>query len=687
MNLGEAIVKIGADNEELKAKLKDSTQRLERLEKSFGKTTKGVNGMSGALGGLKSAIIGAFTVGAAVSFGKQVIEVTAQFQRLEAVLTNTLGNNSAAQQSLAMIKDFAAKTPFSVLELTDSFVKLANQGFKPTADEMKKLGDLASSTGKGFDQLTEAIIDAQTGEFERLKEFGIRAEKQGDKVTFAFKGVKTQTDFTADSIREYVLSLGDAEGVSGAMAAISETLGGKISNLGDSWDSMLNTIGEGNSGILNDTINLFKGLIDEINETEQATQKAARLGFGRKLFSEVDGLGAKMLVFQDTLMKSVNAMVTQETSSDTLRNKLLALKKQYDSLDKTTDEGRAKAIIYSDAMVVVSDRIKELISTKEKDIEASKRTVSVIDAEINAQKTLLDSQTNRAGAIVIQERINKLTREKEAILGNTEALKKQRELLEKQKGLDLTVSAVSSKGLTLKEIQTSLNKSEGVSLPINFALSESNGFVELKQVGYDISTEFNKAMASLENRVKRTEEVMKASANAINSAFTNIAIEGLATFGAALGTAFAGGDVMEIGMQFASMIADAIGGLGKNLIEIGIVMTGIMDVLSSGGFANPALLIGGGIALVALSSAMKGMMSSPVAFANGGLAFGATMGLVGEGIGTSRSNPEVIAPLDKLAGFMNPSGGMSGGDVRFRIEGNTLVGILDRQNKASKYSR
>jgi hypothetical protein len=40
------------------------------------------------------------------------------------------------------------------------------------------------------------------------------------------------------------------------------------------------------------------------------------------------------------------------------------------------------------------------------------------------------------------------------------------------------------------------------------------------------------------------------------------------------------------------------------------------------------------------------------AFAQGGLVTGATMGLVGEGRGTSKSNPEVIAPLDKLKGLL-----------------------------------
>jgi len=54
-------------------------------------------------------------------------------------------------------------------------------------------------------------------------------------------------------------------------------------------------------------------------------------------------------------------------------------------------------------------------------------------------------------------------------------------------------------------------------------------------------------------------------------------------------------------------------------------------------------------------------------FQNGGLVTGATMALVGEGSGTSISNPEVIAPLDKLKNYM-------GRDLRVtgRLVGNDI---------------
>ena len=161
-----------------------------------------------------------------------------------------------------MLTDIAAKTPFQLSNLTDAYVKLVNQGFKPTRDQIIQLGDLSASVGKDFMQLTEAILDAQTGEFERLKEFGIKAQKEGDKITFTFRGQKTQIDNTAESIRNYVLGLGDLQGVKGSMEAISKTLVGQVSNLQDAVTNMFNQIGQNSEGILSGAISAAKFLVD-----------------------------------------------------------------------------------------------------------------------------------------------------------------------------------------------------------------------------------------------------------------------------------------------------------------------------------------------------------------------------------------------------------------------------------------
>jgi len=258
MKVSEMYVEIGAKID----KLESALNRMEGDIKNTGKRAESASRDSfGKIGGI---IAGAFSVQAVMSFSKQIIAVRGEFEKFEAVLTNTLGSSSAAQLALSDIKDFAAQTPFSVQELTGSFVKLANQGFVPTIQQMRKLGDVAAATGKGFDQLAEAIIDAQVGEFERLKEFGIRAQKEGDNVKFTFKGVQTQVDFTAESIQDYILGLGEVEGVSGATAAISETLSGKVSNLGDAYDNLLNTIGD--SGLWKNAIDGLSGLLSATTE-------------------------------------------------------------------------------------------------------------------------------------------------------------------------------------------------------------------------------------------------------------------------------------------------------------------------------------------------------------------------------------------------------------------------------------
>jgi hypothetical protein len=261
-------VKVGADVDGLRKELNKASGQLQNFNKGMMK-----------IGG---AIAGAFAVDKVLDFGKAVFDTTAKFQKFEAVLTNTLGSNSAAKAAMAQITEFAAKTPYGVDELTASFVKLANQGFVPTINQMRSLGDLAASQGKTFDQLTEAIIDAQTGEFERLKEFGIRASKQGDQVEFTFKGVKKQVDFTSDSIRQYILALGDVEGVAGGMEAQSKTLGGGLSNLEDAFEQLKLTIGEAaESG------GLFSMILDGMAEGVKGLTNAFK---GNSIQQSVDAL-------------------------------------------------------------------------------------------------------------------------------------------------------------------------------------------------------------------------------------------------------------------------------------------------------------------------------------------------------------------------------------------------------------
>ena len=89
------------------------------------------------------------------------------------------------------------------------------------------------------------------------------------------------------------------------------------------------------------------------------------------------------------------------------------------------------------------------------------------------------------------------------------------------------------------------------------------------------------------------------------------------------------------------------------------------------------------LAIAALASVIGAIMAIPK-FAKGGIAFGPTLGLFGEYAGAA-NNPEVVAPLDKLRDMLQPADPM-GGSVTFRIEGRTLVGVLQKETDLKRRS-
>ena len=158
---------------------------------------------------------------------------------------------------------------------------------------------------------------------------------------------------------------------------------------------------------------------------------------------------------------------------------------------------------------------------------------------------------------------------------------------------------------------------------------------------------------------------------------------------------------------------DALEGMRKGLSKVGKTAqaTGQMFGALGEAFEQPAFNIMGtiaqAVATVALTfaSSLKGTVTpwdwiaaaaagtatlistiasirQATAFAEGGIVSGPTYALVGEYAG-ARNNPEVIAPLNKLRSLIEPQRGFEAGQVRFEIEGRTLVGILEKVNRLS----
>lgn len=207
----------------------------------WGKITNGAKGMATVF----QAFMALQVVQYLWDMGKAIFDITAKFEKYEKVLTTALGSEKDAKESMEAIKKMAANTAFSVDELTEGYVKMVNRGLRPSQKEMTSLADLAASQGKTFDQLVEAVLDAQTAEFERLKEFGIKAKKEGDNISLSFKGQTQVVKNNEEAILAAIVAMGAMTGVAGQNAKMMETLGGKTSNLGDNFDNLMVTLGTG----------------------------------------------------------------------------------------------------------------------------------------------------------------------------------------------------------------------------------------------------------------------------------------------------------------------------------------------------------------------------------------------------------------------------------------------------------
>lgn len=107
--------------------------------------------------------------------------------------------------------------------------------------------------------------------------------------------------------------------------------------------------------------------------------------------------------------------------------------------------------------------------------------------------------------------------------------------------------------------------------------------------------------------------------------------------------------------------------------------TGAASSVASIPFVGPVM------AVAAVASVLAALANLPK-FANGGIAYGPTLGLFGEYAGASH-NPEVVAPLNRLRQLIEPAGpGGMAGNVRFRIDGRALTGILERETNLSRRS-
>ena len=242
-----------------------TTHQANKSMRDFTSNSKGIDNLVSKFKNLAISIGGITGI-------KKIFDSASEMEGYRNTLNVVMKDTELAGKKMKEAKEFANSTPFETDEIVAGMVKLESYGISSSNEVMTAVGDMAGVMGKSFDQAVEAVADAQTGELERLKEFGIKkqdivkyaAEKMTNTEIVNAKGQITNQE----KFNEALMGL-MKERYAGGMDLQAKTAKGVISTTKGMIGNIMSIIGgvddEGNviAGGLLDTV---KNVVTAINK-------------------------------------------------------------------------------------------------------------------------------------------------------------------------------------------------------------------------------------------------------------------------------------------------------------------------------------------------------------------------------------------------------------------------------------
>jgi hypothetical protein len=222
-----------------------------------------------------------------------------------------------------------------------------------------------------------------------------------------------------------------------------------------------------------------------------------------------------------------------------------------------------------------------------------------------------------------------------------------------------------------EQYQLEVSEAEGSFAKIQ--LAEENMRIALNKGFMDGSIKLSEYIdATIELRKKSNQTVL-AESKAAMAEMLKMGIGIMNALGPALDM------LLEKGASIGEVLSKAFNDIIKKLIKVAIAAAIAVALLS---LIFPGTVAKAGGAMKMFGNLVGGGMGlGSQLFANGGIVSGPTMGLMGEYPG-AKSNPEVVAPLDKLKGLI----GGSGGTLEARISGNDLLILMNKAQRNNNLS-
>nr|DAY04364.1 MAG TPA: tail tape measure protein [Caudoviricetes sp.] len=263
-NEGRLLFKVKADQTDIKKDIEAIKKQFESLTE---KTKEEGKKQAEVWQNLVKGATAYFTLQGASAFIKQVVAVRSQFQQLEISFGTMLKSKEKANALMAQMTDLAAKTPFGLEEVSEGAKRLL--AFQVPAEEvtetLRRMGDVAAGLGVPMGQLihvygqVKAKGKLMTDDLYQFMNAGIPIIAELSKVVgkseTEIKDMVSAGKIGFPEVQAVIKNMTNEGGLFfNLMAEQSKSLGGQISNLGDSFDQMLNDIGKASEGYISGAI-------------------------------------------------------------------------------------------------------------------------------------------------------------------------------------------------------------------------------------------------------------------------------------------------------------------------------------------------------------------------------------------------------------------------------------------------
>jgi len=645
--LGDLIVRIGADTRD--------------LNKSLGRVQRNMRSMTSNFERLGQNMTRSLTLPIA-AFGAAAVKSAADLEQLETSFVSLTGGAEQAAMMMKQLNEFTAQTPFQIEAVANAARQLIASGTEigDVNQQLQFLGDIAATSGNSIEEIAAIFAKVNAKGKVELENLNQLAER-GIPI---FTALADATGLPADKLGAGAVSVQQFNDVlkgfaeqggfaQGAMERLSKTASGRFSTAMDNLKLALANVGDQLLPFVNKGLERFTKLMQGFARLSPTTLKlaasiAALVGAIGPLLIAVPKIVASIKLMNFAFLTTAPGVLALSVALGAIAGVFLRVRKEAKAATKETKQQEAALISLNKTQLALETGIK-LTGDATEDlnrINAAREDSLRRVAQANAELQTLEEAQREGDAIVkagLRDKIKSLreyidTYQRSADAADQLIVVLDREQKALQSATETTDQFNESSAATATTLGQLFSELENVTVGTHQAKMSMGEFFSM--------------LENVQVQAEATKQQFIDMGDVIRQALTGIA-------GAFDGT----GNFIMKGLR-------VLGGLMVNIGSQMIALATTMKAFRKFIITNPGLAIAAGVGFVIAGQALSNMAQRNLevpALAQGGVAYGPTMAMIGDNRNAA-IDPEVVAPLSKLRDMM----GGNQVEVFGRIQGNDI---------------